>query len=432
MVDRSKMSIIKNSLSKIGKNVSGSLTKNVSKWLNLQPVPPALPTAFKTGGFLTLGAEVEVQLINKDTLNLENRAEELLRDGKHITGLRQELYKSTIEIVTDKCRTAHDVHADLKKSMDQLTAVADKLGISLASTGCHPFAKFLDCEIFPSKRYHEMIDRNQWLVRRMTVYGLHVHIGLRDGDECIRFNNFFMRFVPHLLALSASSPFWQGNDTGLAAHRPSTYEALPTAGMPYQVNSWTEFEQLYETLVKAEAIQSLKDLWWDVRPSPNFGTVEIRICDGPASLSEATAIVAFIHALAAWFTDHGNWLEQMARAPYWVARENKWRAMRYGMDARMVTDISGGVKPLRDDIFEWLDRLQPYIKQLGYENYIEDIRLICNRGSSSFRQQEVYLETNSLEDVVRHNVEEFKAQRPLYAAFVPSKDVKVLEMKQVS
>lgn len=406
------MKNIAKNIFKMGQNI----TRNFSGLLKERPTTQPLPTEFKSGGFLTLGVEVELQVIDKQSLNLVPLADELLkRASKDIDNLHPEFYRSTLEIVTGKCNNVHDVYKDLKSSFDKIMPHADQMGLVLSTTGSHPFARYLDCEISDTPRYREMIDRNQWLTRRMTVYGLHVHIGMRNGDECMRFNNFFLRFVPHLLALSASSPFWQGHDTGLAAHRPSTYEALPTAGMPYPINSWTEFEQRYETLVRCGAIQSLKDLWWDIRPSPRYGTLEIRVCDGPASLAEANAIVAFIHTMAAWFTDHGNWIEQVVQSPLWIARENKWRAMRHGLNADYITDISGSTKPLREDILEWIDRLQPYIEQFGYQDYIQDLRMIVVRGNSSERQHAIFEQTGSLEEIVRHTVSEFIAQRPIYA-----------------
>lgn len=370
---------------------------------------------FQSAGELTLGAEIELQIIDPVTLNLTPRADELLGHASHFPKLKPEFYLSTLEINTDKCRDVHEVAQDLAASYEQLFALSEVTGVQFSTTGCHPFSRYADCVITPSERYNELIDRNQWLTRRMTVYGLHVHIGMKDGDDCMRFNNFFLYFMPHLLALSASSPFWQGDDTGLASCRPTTYEALPTAGQPYPANSWSEFEILYHSLIKCDAIRSLKDLWWDMRPSPGFGTLEIRVCDGPATLEEATAIVAFIHLLAHWFRDHGNWLDRFQPPTRWVARENKWRVMRYGLEANLVAGIDGTIKRVDDDIREWLDKLAPYIQALGYQPYVDALLAILQHGNSSQRQRAVYQATGSLEAVVRHNVAEFKARRPVVA-----------------
>lgn len=370
---------------------------------------------FQSAGELTLGAEIEFQIIDPVTLNLAPRADELLKKGAHLSKLKPEFYLSTIEINTAKCHNVHEVARDLAESFDAMDALAEAVGVQFSTTGCHPFTRYADCVITPSERYNELIDRNQWLTRRMTVYGLHVHIGMRDGDSCMRFNNFFLYFMPHLLALSASSPFWQGDDTGLASCRPTTYEALPTAGQPYPANSWSEFETLCQSLIKCDAIRSLKDLWWDMRPSPQFGTLEIRMCDGPATLEEATAIVAFIHLLAHWFRDHGDWLDRFQPPSRWVARENKWRVMRYGLEASLVASMDGAVKRVDDDIREWLDKLMSYAVKLGYQPYVDALRRILVHGNSSQRQRAVYQATQSLEAVVRHNVAEYRARQPIKA-----------------
>ena len=370
---------------------------------------------FQSSGRLTLGVEIELQLIDRETFNLAPRAEDVLALASGLPSITKEFYLSTVEINSRKCADVHEIGRDLDDSIRQLEKIGDSLGLSLSTTGCHPFARYADCIITPTPRYNELIDRNQWLTRRMTVYGMHVHLGMSSGDECIRFNNFFLHFLPHLLALSASSPFWQGEDTGLASCRPTTYEALPTAGQPYMVHSWREFGQLCSTLKACNAIQSLKDLWWDLRPSPSHGTLEIRICDGLASLSETLAVVAFVHALAHWFEDHASWLEQVPPPPRWLARENKWRAMRFGLDAKLVTHLDGSVKPLRDEVADWCDRIGPSIAALGYEPYIATLRQILAEGNSSTRQRAVYGKSGSLAQVVQQNIMEFRSRAPVWA-----------------
>ncbi len=371
-------------------------------------------TDFYSNGVLTLGAEVELQIINRNSLNLTPQAEELLKIAAPLTKkIKEEFYLSTIEINSGKCADAHEIKKDLSQSFDLINQISNSLKIDLATTGCHPFSRYSDCVITPSLRYSELIDRNQWLSRRITVYALHVHIGMKSGDDTIRFNNFFLKFIPHLVALSASSPFWQGDDTGLSSCRSTTYESLPTAGHPYHVKNWREFEQLYATLIKCKSIGSLKDLWWDIRPSPIYGTLEIRICDGLATLSETIGIVAFIHLLAHWFSDN-NWLEQVPISPMWLARENKWRAIRHGLEAELVENLDGKTKPITKDILEWFERLEPYQKKLGYESYINDLREVMTKGNSSSRQRKVYAKTNSLKDVAKFNVEEFLLRKPIW------------------
>ncbi|MCE3254645.1 MAG: putative glutamate-cysteine ligase [Rickettsiaceae bacterium] len=369
---------------------------------------------FKTNGVLTLGAEIELQLIDRDNLNLIPKANELLEAGKSIKNLKQEFYLSTVEICTDKHDDVHQIRRDLKSSFDKLVPLGEDLGISFATTGCHPFSRYSDCVITPSARYDELINRNQWLTRRMTVYGLHVHLGMKDGQDCIRFNNFFLPFLSHFLALSASSPFWQGEDTGLASVRPTTYESMPTSGHPYEVSSWNEFENLYYTLKRCNAINSMKDLWWDMRPSPGYGTLEIRVCDGLATLEGTVAIIAYIHLLAHWFNDNCNWFNQVQPCPGFLLRENKWRVMRYGLDAELVLNSDGKTASVCEEIEMWLDITKDYAKKLGYGNYVKSLREIMKRGTSSDRQRAVFNKTNSTEEVVRHNIREFENQLPIW------------------
>lgn len=364
---------------------------------------------------LTLGAEIELQIIDPATGNLTPRAPELLKAASHLPHVTPEFYLSTIEINTGICTNVQEVGNDLQKDLDGLRALAEPMGIAFSTTGVHPIAKYADVEISPTERYLDMIDRNQWMTRRMTVYGLHVHLGMASGEDCIRFNNFFMFFLPHLLALSASSPFWQGTDTGLSSCRPTTYEALPTAGQPYQVASWNEFERLYESLKKCGSIRTMKDLWWDLRPSPRFGTLEIRVCDGCATLTETLAITAYIHLLAHWFAENGTWMETVTSPPRWLSRENKWRVIRYGLDAELVMNTDGKTKLLRDDVREWVEKLTPYTERFGYQTYVADLMSILERGTSSERQRKVFQQTGSVEEIVRFNIEEFSKGRPIWS-----------------
>ncbi len=369
---------------------------------------------FQPAGELTLGVEIELQLIDTESFNLVPKADQLLKEASSNKKIKPEFYMSTVEINTDKCNNIQEVEKDLSDSIKSIISIGNKMDVLFATTGCHPFSRYADCIITPSPRYNELIDRNQWLTRRMTVYGLHVHIGMKSGDDCIRFNNFFMHFIPHLLAISASSPFWQGDDTGLASCRPTTYEALPTAGQPYKLQNWHEFETLYHTLKKCSAIKSLKDLWWDIRPSPGYGTLEIRVCDGLATLAETTAVTAFIHVLAHWFNDNASWIDQFPAPPRWLSRENKWRVMRHGLQAEMVVNIDGQTKPIAEDIKEWLLKTELYSHKLGYHKYMEIIKQILEKGNSTERQKLIFSKTNSLKDVVKYNTEEFLNMTPLW------------------
>jgi carboxylate-amine ligase len=364
---------------------------------------------------LSLGVELELQVLDGKSLLLTPRTSEII-ESLDEEKFKQEFFQSTLEVVTGICNDVGEVEKDLSHSLMLVKERTSQLGLKLSSTGTHPLADYRDRLITPSPRYHELIDRNQWLIRRMAVYGMHIHIGMRSGESCMRYNYFFMHFLPHIMALSGSSPFWQSMDTGLSSCRPTMYEALPTAGMPYLVKDWNEFEKLYTFLLHSKAVTSMKDLWWDLRPSPQIGTLELRFCDEPATFREALGITAFVHLLAHWFRDHEEeWTRAHTPLKRWIFRENKWRAIRYGLQAEIVVTRNGKTKLLWKDIKDWLKTLEPYAKQLKYEPYLSVLQDVLVRGNSSDRQHVIFSKATDLMQVVRHNVAEFYKGEPIWA-----------------
>lgn len=365
---------------------------------------------------LTLGVEMEIQLLDPNTLRLTPKAPEILKMIEH-DKLTKEMFRSTLELVTGVCSNVHEIHEDLGYTLKEVRVACNAKHLLLAGTGTHPMADYNNRVVSASPRYHELLDRNQWLIRRMAVYGLHVHIGMHHGDDCIRFNNFFLHFIPHMIALSASSPFWKARDTGLAACRPTTYEAHPTSGLPIVVENWKEFNELYALLLKTECIQSMKDIWWDMRPSPGYGTLEIRICDGPATTLELESIVAFIHLLAHWYYDHAEEFAQKnnLKPLEWVLRENKWRAIRFGTDAEIVSHETLERIKLSDHIFYWLEKLNSYTVKLGYEKYVQCIEDIVTKGNSSARQRRIFESSGDVAAVTAHNIKEFNLGKPIWS-----------------
>jgi carboxylate-amine ligase len=361
---------------------------------------------------LSIGVELELQVLDGTSLLLTPHAADIISLCKDAR-FEREFFQSTIEVITDICSNVHEIEFNLESSLDKVTNGARQLGLKLGSTGTHPLADYRERLITPSVRYNDLIDRNQLIIRRMAVYGMHIHIGMSSGDACIHNNYFFMHFLPHILALSGSSPFWQGKYTGLSSCRPTTYESLPTAGMPYLVKDWNSFQSLIQFLLNSKSITSMKDLWWDLRPSPAYGTLELRFCDEPATLYESLSIVAFVHLLAHWFRDHAEeWTTSHAPLKQWIFRENKWRAIRYGLGAEIVVSRTGKTKSLQRDILDWIKILGPYAQQLKYTEFLEGVRTIALKGNSSDRQHRVYQNTNDLDAVVRHNVSEFERRTP--------------------
>lgn len=369
---------------------------------------------FRTNGHLTLGVEIELQLIDRQTLDLKPVALDVLKDIGESTKIKPEIFQSMLEINTGICTNVHEVKNDLHQSMELLNNVCTKHGVLISSTGTHPFAKYSERIIYPADRYQYLIDRNQWIARRLMIFGMHVHIGMKDGDSCIRFNNFMLYFVPHIIALTASSPFWQGEETGLASSRSTIFESCPTAGHPCRVTDWQGFSELVAQMTECKAINSLKDIWWDIRPSPDFGTLEIRACDGPATLQETTAVVAFIHSLARWYDANADY-DQVHPAPQmWIMRENKWRATRHGLEALLIKDQGQNLISLREDMATWMDRIWPFAEKLGYQNYWQNLKTIMEQGNSTQRQLKIFDQSSSTQAVTQHNTEEFSAGVPNY------------------
>lgn len=363
---------------------------------------------------LTLGAELEFQVLDRATGQLTPRANEII---DHIKSKRliHEFFQSTLEVITGVCHCVHEVDRDFSASLEQVKKTAHALGLQLASTGTHPQADYRDRLVTDKARYKDLVDRNQWLVLRRAVYGMHIHLGMRSGDECIAYHNFFLHFVPHLIALSASSPFWQNHDTGLAACRLTMYEAMPTAGIPYIVRDWNEFQKLVKFLMRSDSIRSMKDLWWDIRPSPSLGTLELRMCDVPATYAESLGIIALVHVLALWFQDHWEeWERVNPTRQHWIYRENKWRAIRYGLDASIIKTRNGHTQLVRDDLAHWMEKLQPYVQRMNYQQYLALLPLVMKHGNSSERQRNVFRSTQDLLDVIRFNVLEFERGMPVW------------------
>lgn len=363
---------------------------------------------------LTLGVELEFQVIDRQSLQLTPRASEII-DQINRPSIKPEFFQSSLEVITGICTTVHVAEKEFRQALALVRSSADDLGLKISSTGTHPEADYRDRVVTPAKRYNELMDRNQWIIRRMAVYGMHIHLGMRTGDACIKYHNFFLNFVPHLLALSASSPFWHSLNTGLACARPTMYESMPTSGMPHILNNWSQFEKMYKLMVQTGSIKSLHDLWLDLRPSSELGTLELRMCDEPATLSEALAITAFVHMLAHWYEEHQDeWESRHKGIKRWLFRENKWRAIRYGLKGEMILASNKKTVPVWQDISYWLEKLEPYAVKLGYQNHVHTLNTILTKGNSSERQIKVFEQTSDLHAVTRHNVAEFEKGEPIW------------------
>jgi carboxylate-amine ligase len=365
----------------------------------------------------TLGIEWELQLIDATTRLLRQDADEVLAalpgldaSGEH-PQIRHELMQSTVEIVTGICSTVSEGMADLGKTIEELQRSADHRGILLACAGTHPVSNWRDAKMAPMARYAELVEQLQWLARRIQTFGVHVHVGLRDGSKAIPVVNALAAYLPHFLALTASSPFWNGQDTGLASARAIIFGDLPTAGPPHRLASWGEFEDYMDTLLRARTIRSIKEVWWDVRPHPDLGTVEIRMFDGLPTAREVGMVAALSQSLVQLFDVQLDRGYQLPSPSSWVVRDNKWRATRYGLDATVITDESGTTAPLRDELYELVRELEPVADRLGCLDELRVASEVLEHGASYERQRAVLAHAGEMTDVIDALVTEFAEDR---------------------
>jgi glutamate---cysteine ligase / carboxylate-amine ligase len=365
----------------------------------------------------TLGVEWELQLIDAQTRMLRQEAREVLAElpdlaeGSERPKIRYELMQSQVELATGICSTVAEAKEDLAATIAQLQRVARTRDMMLTCAGTHPFSDWRDAKMAPVQRYAELVEQMQWLVRRIQLFSVQVHVGLTDGSTAIPIINALARYLPHFLALTASSPFWNGQDTGLASSRTVIFGELPTAGPPHRLSDWSEFEEYMETLLRAGTIRSIKEVWWDIRPHPDFGTIEVRMCDGVPTLREIGMVAALSQCLVRLFTVQLERGYQLPSPATWVVRDNKWRATRYGLDAIVITDDSGATAPMRDELYELVRELEPVADRLGCGAELAVVTEVLEQGASYERQRAVLAEGGGLTEVVDALVTEFAEDR---------------------
>ncbi|PPF27127.1 MULTISPECIES: glutamate--cysteine ligase [unclassified Rathayibacter] len=339
----------------------------------------------------TLGIEWEVAIVDRQTGDLANVADVVLEalrsdDGAlhpHITG---ELLRNTVELVSGVHTSVRDAVADLQDQLRQVREITDPMGLDLVCSGTHPFAQWFDQAITDKERYHRLIDRTQWWGRNMMIWGIHVHVGIEHRDKVLPILNSLLDYYPHLQALSASSPFWGGVDTGYASNRALMFQQLPTAGLPPQFGAWANYEEYVDDMMRTGVIDDHTEVRWDIRPSPQWGTLEMRACDGLSSAEEIGAVAALIQCLVEHLSSRLDAGEDLPTMQPWYVRENKWRAARYGLDAEIILDAAGAERLVTDDIRDLLVTLAPVAERLDCVKELGDVELILVAGASYQRQ----------------------------------------------
>jgi carboxylate-amine ligase len=311
-----------------------------------------------------------------------------------------------LEINSEKCDNIQEIEADLRKKTFLVQNIADELDVGLYWTGTHPFSRWKDQLVSPSERYEMLLDLLQDLGRQLVTFGLHVHVGVDSGDKCVMICDRIMRHLPVLLALSCNSPWWEDRITGLKSHRSKIMEMLPTAGLPSRMNNWSEYVWLINHLIDTGFINSIREIWWDVRPHYNFGTVEIRICDVPGNFEDAMALSALIHCLVVGLSDQIDYGTYQHDSHPMMIRQNKWRAARFGLEAKIVDPITHEWKTAREHVKSLTSTLKPISKRLHCEDWLEQAANMADRPSWATRQLNTFQETQSLPETVRKMVKE--------------------------
>lgn len=379
--------------------------------------PARLPFAVSERS--SVGIEWELALVDADSGDLRQVASTVLDavrppDGGEHPAIRQELLLNTVEVVSGVCRTVGEAGADLQRAVDEVRTVTDPLRVELMSAGTHPFARWAQQKVTDKERYATLIDRTQWWGRQMLIYGVHVHVGVEDRDKVLPISRALLTCFAQLQSLSASSPFWGGKDTGYASNRALMFQQLPTAGLPFPFERWDQLEAYVGDMLHTGVIDAFDEVRWDVRPSPRFGTIETRICDGSPTLLEVTALAALTHCLVEHFSTLLDRGETLPTVPPWFAQENKWRSARYGMDAIIITNAAGDEELVTDAVSRLLTDLAPVAERLGCSAELESVRVILRKGASYQRQRAVARRNaGELDAVVASLVAEMRAGRPL-------------------
>jgi carboxylate-amine ligase len=360
----------------------------------------------------TLGIEEEYQTIDPETRDLRSHIQtEMLAQGKLRLEerVKAEMHQSVIEVGTRICSDIEAAREDLYDLRRNMIGLAEENGLVLVAGATHPFADWRSQEIYPDPRYDKVVEDLQLVARSNLIFGLHVHIGIEDREAAIRIMNSLRYFLPHILALSTNSPFWLGMETGYKSYRAKVFENFPRTNLPDSFASYSEFENYVALLVKTNCIDDAKKIWWDVRPHPYFDTVEVRVCDIPLRAEESVAIAALIQAtaLTLWKLHEGNMdFRQYSRA---LLMENKFRAVRYGLEGHLI-DFGKQIEvPEKDLILEYLRFVDDAVEELGSRKAINTIFTMLQRGSGADRQLHVFRETGSLKAVVDYMAAETKA-----------------------
>ena len=361
---------------------------------------------FGAGDAYTLGVEEEYMLLDPSTFDLLQHIEMVLDaiQGHELADrLNAELMQSVLEIATPVCHTAGDVMRELATLRGYVRDVAQGQGLRVGSAGTHPFSLFERQRITAKDRYHALIDQLQYVARRELIFGMHIHVAVDDPDKAIQVVNGLLPQLAPLLALSASSPFWRGEPTGLASSRQIVFSAFPRSGPPPRFRDYDDYAAVVGQLERTGCIADYTHIWWDIRPHPKWGTIEVRICDAVTRLEDAVAIAAYCQALVKQLSERYDAGQEIPTYHRILTSENKWLAARYGLEAP-VMDLTTGQRirvPVAKLVRRTLREIEPHARELGSERELEGISALLERGNSAERQLRIYNANRDIVEVVR-------------------------------
>ncbi len=356
----------------------------------------------------TLGVEEEYMVIDPHTRELTSHDQKIVELASLIINdsVKAEMHQAVVEVGTGICNDVHQAYKEIKDLRKVVSEVAGSLGLKIGAAGTHPFSHWSKQLITPNPRYDEIVQEMQEAARSNLIFGLHVHVGIKDKNMAIHIQNTVRYFLPHIYALSCNSPFWEGRNTGFKSFRTKVFDKFPRTGIPDQFSGWDDFKNYVNLLIKTNCIDNAKKIWWDVRVHPFFDTIEFRICDVPMRVEETIAITAVFQALVVKL--YKLRLQNMSFIMYTRAliNENKWRASRYGLDGRLI-DFGKQIEvDTRVLILELLDFVDDVVDDLGSRNHINYIRTILEHGTGADRQLAVFNATGDLEKVVDYITDE--------------------------
>lgn len=355
----------------------------------------------------TVGVELELQLVDQNSFALASRIDDILASlPENLRDVvKPELMQSYIEINTGVCETVAQAGEDLRAKLEAIEREVEKLGIRLLWAATHPFSSWRDQVVTVDDRYYRLVDLMQDVARRLVTFGLHVHVGVDTGDKAINICDRMLRYLPLLLAMSSNSPFWENRKTGLHSNRSKIMEGLPTAGLPHQMRNWSEYVWVINHLITTGFINSIREIWWDIRPHHNFGTVEVRVCDMPPNLKQVLGITALVQCLVSAISDEvDEGTYQLDYHPMMV-QQNKWRATRFGAEAQLVNSDDNEQYSVTETVTQLVERLRPMAEQLNCSDELESTLLIPAETGAE-QQLAIYEATGDKAEVVRRMIEQ--------------------------